>query len=83
MSDELRTRVRALGLHGLLAEWDRLATAPWLSELVALEEAERQRRSLERRVKSAKIGKFKPMADFDWDWPKSVDREAIDRKSVV
>ena len=27
---------------------------------------------------NARIGRFKPLADFDWDWPKLCDREAVD-----
>lgn len=77
MSNDLRDRVRALGLHGVLARWDELAELPWVAELVATEEAERARRSLERRVRNAKIGKFKPMADFDWTWPTALDRDAV------
>jgi hypothetical protein len=30
----------------------------------------RRAKSLERRIKESKIGNLKPMADFDWDWPK-------------
>jgi DNA replication protein DnaC len=78
MSEELRSRARALGLHGLVANWERVSQAAWLPELLSLEEVERQRRSLERRVKGAKIGRFKPMADFDWGWPKSMDRTAVE-----
>src|SRR5690606_38575093 len=40
---------------------------------------DRQRRSTESRLKVAKIGKFKPMTDFDWTWPKSIPKDAIDR----
>ena len=71
-------RVQRLGLFGLVARWDELASEPWLERLVAIEEQERKRRSLERRLKSARIGSFKPIADFDWSWPKRIDREAID-----
>ena len=35
-------------------------------------------RSLERRLKTAHIGRFKPLCDFDWNWPKRCDRAAID-----
>lgn len=77
MSDDLRVRALALGLHGLVARWTEFGDQPWVRELIAVEDGERQRRSLERRVKNAKIGKFKPMADFDWSWPKSIDRDAI------
>jgi DNA replication protein DnaC len=42
------------------------------------EEAERQRRSLDRRLRAARIGTFKAIADFDWSWPKRIDRQAIE-----
>jgi DNA replication protein DnaC len=78
MTDVLQERARSLGLHGLIARWDSVRAAPWLRDLIDSEEAERGQRSLERRVKNAKIGRFKTMADFDWSWPRSVDREAVD-----
>jgi DNA replication protein DnaC len=46
--------------------------------LIQDEEHARQKRSLERRIKAAKIGSFKLLADFDWTWPKKIDRERID-----
>lgn len=75
---ELRERVQQLGLYGLLARWDEIALEPWLQRLVALEEQERRRRSLERRLKNACIGSFKSLADFDWAWPRRIDRDAIE-----
>ncbi|MBV9946200.1 MAG: ATP-binding protein, partial [Myxococcales bacterium] len=53
-------------------------TLTWLAEVLAIEEGERQKRSLERRLKSSGVAAFKPMADFDWSWPKKIDREAVD-----
>ncbi len=75
---ELKERITALGLHGLGARWDEVADADWLPWLVEVEEAERQRRSLERRIRSAKLGRFKPIADFQWGWPQRVDRAQIE-----
>jgi hypothetical protein len=40
----LRSRLQRLRLHGLLAHWDDVADKPWLVELCAYEEHERQRR---------------------------------------
>lgn len=74
----LEQRAYALGMWGLLANWSEVKDEPWLPQVLAFEEAERARRSLERRQRSARIGKFKHMVDFDWDWPKEIDREAID-----
>jgi DNA replication protein DnaC len=73
-----RDRARRLGLYGLLAHWDEVRDQAWLPRLLEIEDAERSRRSLERRIRSARIGAFKDMADFDWDWPKKIHRPTID-----
>lgn len=74
---EARVRARRLGLFGLLSRWDELAGQPWVATLLECEEVERRRRSLERRLHGARLGAFKPIADFDWKWPKRIDREAV------
>lgn len=76
--DILRTRAKALNLHGLLAHWPEVTTAGWVQTLLDWEDEERARRSLERRLRAAHIGRFKPLCDFDWDWPKSCDRTGIE-----
>lgn len=76
--DELKARFRALGLYGMLARWDEIATKSWINELLNIEEAERQRRSLARRLRHARIGAFKPIVDFDWSWPRKIDRQGIE-----
>ncbi len=50
-----------------------------LEELARQELAERERRSLERRKSDAKLGRFKPIDKFDWNWPTQIDRAALDR----
>lgn len=74
--DPLRRRAEALHLHGLLAHWTE--AAGWAEDLLGWEEQERARRSLERRLKDARIGRFKPLCDFDWTWPNRCDRAAIE-----
>jgi DNA replication protein DnaC len=75
---EPKERARRLGLHGLLAHWSEIEGKPWLDELLELEEKERKKRSLERRIRHARIGAFKSMADFDWTWPKTIDKDALE-----
>jgi len=77
-ADPLRDTARRLGLYGLLAHWSEVATQDWLPTLLDYEDAERRRRSLEKRLKQARIGTFKPRADFDWQWPTKIDRHAIE-----
>ena len=76
--DALHARAKALKLHGLLAHWTEVADAGWVEALIDWEEHERGRRSLERRLGSAHIGRFKPACDFDWTWPKRCDRSAFE-----
>src|SRR5260370_7105173 len=76
--DALHARAKALCLHGLLAHWHDATAAGWLHNLIEWEEQERARRSLERRLKDAHIGRFKPLCDFDWAWPKQCDKAAIE-----
>lgn len=74
----LQQRAHALHLHGLLAHWSEIATSGWVAPLLDWEESERARRSLERRLNAARIGRFKALADFDWTWPTRCDRAAIE-----
>lgn len=76
--DTLRARAQKLGLYGLLASWSEHLDHPWLEPLIEGEERERKRRSMERRQLAAKLGRFKLLADFDWSWPKQVDRSQIE-----
>ena len=78
MTDTLIDRARDLGLHGLLAHWDEIGEPDWLARLIAWEEDERRARSLRRRLGAARIGRFKPLADFDWEWPRRCDRMAVE-----
>jgi len=50
-------------------------STPYIAETEGNEKA---KRSLERRLARSHIGRFKPMADFDWSWPKRIDREAVE-----
>jgi DNA replication protein DnaC len=73
--------VTAQGLDNLLA---RASTQRWsprqlLEEVARSETTDLARRSLERRLAQARLGCFKPLADFDWHWPQKIDRPLIER----
>ena len=74
----LRERAQKLGLYGLVTHWEEVKQADWFPLLLDWEEAERTRRSLERRIKAARLGRFKSLTDFDWKWPKKVERGAVE-----
>jgi DNA replication protein DnaC len=86
MSD-LPSRLRALGLTIAGAAFDDLvATATkkrWgptelLEHIAGIEETDRARRGLERRMSRSRLEKFKTMADFDWNWPTEIDRPLVE-----
>jgi hypothetical protein len=62
---EVKARLKTLGQFGLLACCDEIADKAWLPEVLAIEERERQKRSLERRLRNSRVASFKPIADFD------------------
>jgi len=78
LEDPLMARAKALKLYGMLAHWEDIEETGWIASLIQWEEEERARRSLERRLGNAYLGRFRSLADFDWGWSKRCDREAIE-----
>jgi len=76
--ENLRERLLRLGLHGLLANVETVINEPWLRQVLAIEEAERSRRSFQRRLKAARLQKYNPMAGFEWTWPTQCDRPLVE-----
>ena len=70
-----------LKLHGLIAHWQEITEEQQklLSQWLTWELAERKQRSLERRLSSAKLGRFKPLTEFNWQWPSKIDQAAVQR----
>jgi DNA replication protein DnaC len=84
---ELPARLAALGLRHSAEHLDdlvafaqkrRLGPRELLEHLADLEDKDRARRSLERRTARSRIGRFKPIADYDWNWPQRVDRAKVE-----
>jgi DNA replication protein DnaC len=83
----LPEQLAALGLRYTAAHFDdvvalatkrRWSVTQLLEHLVETEHQERTRRSLERRLARSRLGRFTPMSDFDWAWPKRLDRAAVE-----
>jgi len=70
-----------LKLHGLIAHWQEITDEQhaMLAQWLTWELAERKQRSLERRLNSAKLGRFKPLTEFNWQWPSKIDQAAVQR----
>ncbi len=87
-TSELKAQLEKIGLRAVAQNVDdiiaRATTGRWsprmiLEQLANLETEDRSRRSLERRLRLSGVKKLKPMADFDWNWPKVIERDVIER----
>lgn len=83
LGDELRE----LGLRHVAGHLDdivdqatkrRWSATQLLEHITEQEMKERRRRSVERRLNRSRVGRFKSMSDFDWSWPKSINRQAVE-----
>ena len=84
LSDHLRQlglTQTATDLNDVLARATQKRWSPvvLLDTVVRAELDARARQRVERRLTEARIGRFKPMADFDWAWPKQIHRPSVDR----
>ena len=88
MNNDLPSQLRRIGLHATAEGLDdllaRATKLKWslhqlLEEIARAELEHKAARNLERRLKSARLGRFKPLADFEWNWPKKIDRDLIER----
>lgn len=86
--NSLAAQLQQIGLRAVPAELDdflaRATKARWsprqmLEQLAQVEADERCHRSLERRLRLSGIKSFKPMADFDWNWPAKIERDVMER----
>ena len=77
-NNSLLEKAKKLKLHGMIAHWNEIGESSWIEGVIMWEEKERVTRGLERRLHSSRLGRFKPLAHFDWSWPTKCDREAIE-----
>jgi DNA replication protein DnaC len=84
---DISARLTALGLAATAAGLDdivamatkkRWSPVQLLEHVLSLEEQDRSRRGLDRRLKRSRLERFKPMADFDWNWPTKIDRSLVE-----
>ncbi len=78
---QLGLKATAAGLHDLIARATKSRWSPQLllEELARTEIRDRSDRSLQQRLHRSRTGRFRPMADFNWNWPTQIDRSTIER----
>ena len=82
----LDAQLDALHLSHVKGHYQALATTAaqkqlshlaYLAELIDSEASERETRAIERRIKAARFPVLKTIEDFDWTWPKKINRPQI------
>ncbi len=84
--DQLEANLKTLKLNYLVEHLDdflincekaSLKPLEMIDRLTELEILEKNQRSTSQRIKTARIGKFRPMQEFDWEHPKKIDKDTI------
>ena len=82
----LDTQLDCLHLSYVKSRYQDLATAAaqkqlshlvYLAELIEGEASVRETRAIERRIRQARFPVLKTMDDFEWNWPKKINRPQI------
>ena len=82
MRDRSRERGRGpADLNDFIARATQKRWSPvvQLERLVQTELEARLRQRVERRLKDARLGRFKPLVDFEWTWPTQIHRQTVER----
>ncbi len=88
ITNDLTAQLSRIGLRATASNLDdflaratrqRLSPRQLIEEIARIEIADKTERNLQRLLREARIGRFRPMADFDWNWPKTIDRDLIER----
>ncbi len=91
-TNDLKDSLIKLGLHYLADHMmdfcahvtkNKLSPYQLIEQLTTLEQNERLKRGLIRRLNSACLSRYKPISEYDWAWPKKIDRDAIEELMTV
>jgi DNA replication protein DnaC len=86
--NNLTAQLKQIGMRAVAADLDdflaRATRSHWsplmlLEQLAQAEAQDRSRLSMERRLRVSGIKSFKPMADYEWNWPTKIERDIVER----
>ncbi len=76
--NDLRELARKLGFKAMASNWEKYGQELWVPKLLEEEAEDKNRRTLERRLRESHVQEMKQVSDFDWSWPKAIDRELVE-----
>ena len=86
-TDELKSRLTKLGFNYLADNFADFCAQNQkknrsiyeiIEQIASLETEEKLRRGILRRVTSANLGRFRALSEYDWNWPKKINRETVE-----
>lgn len=84
MDLQLFNNLKSLRLHYLAEHLEDFVNArdgkqpiDVIQDLICIELTERAQRSANTRMRDARLGKYRHMSAFDWNWPKKLDRAKL------
>lgn len=82
MTNNLPQKANQLRIYSIASQWENIQKRPELlnnvEQILHWEEEERKKRKLDLLVKKNGLKSISPMATFDWQWPKKINREQIE-----
>lgn len=77
----LRLSYLAENLNSFISGCDseKMKAEAIIRKIVELEIVEKSQRGAERRVRQAKLGRFRRVSEFDWNWPDKIDRNKLEK----
>ena len=83
---QLDTQLQRLHLHHIKSHYQAAATGAaeqqcsyvdYLAQLIDGETTMRENRSIERRIRNARFPVLKTLEEFQWSWPRKINRPQI------
>jgi DNA replication protein DnaC len=82
MTNNIQQKANKCRIYSVASQWETIQKNPELlkhvEQILRWEEEERERRRLDLLVRKNGLKNITPIATFDWEWPKKINREQIE-----
>jgi len=77
-TEDIVTGLKAIGLAGIADKWgDFLPHAEVLKSIIDIQSQWQKDKKFNRLKRQSLIGAFKPLAEFDWSWPRKINKALV------
>lgn len=77
-TEDIVTALKSVGLAGVADKWgDFLTHSEVIKSIIAVEAQWQKDKKFNRLKRQAMLGVFKPIAEFDWSWPRKLNKASV------